>query len=383
MKIYAFHLLNDFSGSPKVLRQSINAWVNAGHNVTLVTSKGGEGFLSDIQGVDYQCFWYKLAANRILRLLFLVFSQLFLIMNLFFRVKKEDVIYINTVFPFGAACLGYLKGCRVIYHLHETSIKPAVLKSFLFGWMKLVADEIICVSHFLAKQEAIKNKKAHILHNALENEFIFQALLYDKKVNPLKNVLMVCSLKDYKGVKEYVQLAKVLPEYQFSLVLNTNRDSINTYFKNVDLPANLILFSTQTDLHPHYAKADIVLNLSRPDQWVETFGLTVLEAMAYSLPVIVPPVGGVTELVEDGINGFQVDCRNIEALSEKLKIILEDETRYKSMCIAALQKAQHFTQDIFDSKSLCLLEGKSFDQRNQFSLQSASDQELMNFMLNL
>jgi len=32
---------------------------------------------------------------------------------------------------------------------------------------------------------------------------------------------------------------------------------------------------------------------------VETFGLTILEGMTYKLPAIVPPVGGVIELVEE------------------------------------------------------------------------------------
>ena len=266
MNIYAFHLLNDFSGSPKVLRQSVQAWVQRGHEVTIVTSSGREGFLSDIHGVSYQYFWYKLAANRFLRLLFLLTSQVILIAQLLFKVKKEDVIYINTVLPFGAACLGVLKGCRVIYHLHETSVKPVILKQFLFGWVKLAADEIIYVSHFLANEEKVKNKKLHILPNALDNEFLSQAQSHNHENTLKENVLMVCSLKTYKGVKEFVRLAAGFPNYKFRLVLNADNNSITNFFRETILPGNLNILPTQTNLHPHYASADIVLNLSHPDQ---------------------------------------------------------------------------------------------------------------------
>ena len=40
-KIVCFHLYNDFSGSPKVLRQVVRGFLEQGHEVDLVTSRGG------------------------------------------------------------------------------------------------------------------------------------------------------------------------------------------------------------------------------------------------------------------------------------------------------------------------------------------------------
>jgi hypothetical protein len=52
MKIYAFHLLNDYSGSPKVLRQTTwrKDWIQNGIECHIVTCSGREGFLSEIKG---------------------------------------------------------------------------------------------------------------------------------------------------------------------------------------------------------------------------------------------------------------------------------------------------------------------------------------------
>lgn len=359
MKIYTFHLLNDYSGSPKVLMQSIKAWVKAGHEVTVVTSKGREGFLSDLPGVDYEYFWYKLGSNQIMKIIFLLWSQLSIFMKLLFIVKKEDLIYINTVLPFGAAFLGLVKRCRIIYHIHETSMKPIIFKKMLFNIVELTTEEVIYVSKYLSQEEKINCEKTYILHNAIENDFINIASSQKENSISYKNVLMVCSLKDYKGVHEFVELSSIQKQYQFKLVVNASQLEIDQFFKGEALPENLEIFATQTNLHPFFSWADVVLNLSRPDEWVETFGLTIIEAMAYGLPVIVPPVGGVTELVENGINGYFSNSRNIVDVSNKLEAILKNASLYDRMKRSALKKIENYKEDVFVSRSLEIIENGS------------------------
>ena len=68
---------------------------------------------------------------------------------------------------------------------------------------------------------------------------------------------------------------------------------------------NLKVYARQKDVVPFYREASVVLNLSNKEQFIETFGLTALEAMVFGLPVIVPTVGGIAEMVEDGVNGWR------------------------------------------------------------------------------
>lgn len=341
-KIYAFHLLNDYSGSPKVLMQLATKWVDEGHEVTLVTCAGRQGFLSDIAGVSYQFFHYQWSSNAWLRLLFLLMSQLHLVWKTLWLVKKDDLVYINTVLPFGAAFLGKIKGCRVVYHIHETSMKPLLLKKILFGIVRFAADDVVYVSRYLAHEERVPSARAHIVYNSIEPDFAQKASTFQRPNRPPAHVLMVCSLKAYKGVNEFVELAKNLPQYQFRLVLNADQGAIDAWLLPELYPDNLEVFSTQTNLHPFYQWADLVLNLSRPDGWVETFGLTVLEGMTYGLPVIVPPVGGVTELVEEGRNGYLVDCRDAGLLQQRVRQILDSPEQYARMRAYAQEKSVQF-----------------------------------------
>lgn len=95
----------------------------------------------------------------------------------------------------------------------------------------------------------------------------------------------------------------------------------------------------------------MVLNLSRPDAWVETFGLTVIEAMAYGIPVIVPPVGGIAELVENGINGYKADSRNVNHVSHLLKEILDENALYNYMQLQAIKLVKSMTKMVLSSRA--------------------------------
>jgi len=350
MRVIAIHLLNDYSGSPKVLKQLLTGWAKRGIDLHLYTCNGREGFLSGLPHVKYHFYWYRFMKNPVLRLLFLMSSQFLLAFKLLFSLKKNDVVYINTVLPFGAAIAGKIRGNKVIYHVHETSMKPIIFKKFLFGVVNLFADEVVYVSNFLANQEPVKIKK-RVIYNVLEEDFVKQAMTNKNRDKDQKIVLMICSLKSYKGVDEFLKLALTNSRYLFKLVVNASALEIEHYFSNVMLPENLVIYPTQADTHPFYSEASVVVNLSDPKLWVETFGLTILEAMAYGLPTIVPPVGGVTELVIEGKNGYLIESKKIDEICEKLNELLDHKELYKSMSFHAFEMSKQFNLELFEKNS--------------------------------
>ncbi len=358
MKIFACHLLNDYSGSPKVLMQLVKGWTANGKEVTILTCSKRKGFLSDINDVSYTYYWYKLASNPFVRLLFLIASQFLLFIKLVKIADKNDIIYINTVLPFGAALAGRLKRCKVIYHVHETSISPKLLKKILFSMVKWFATDVVYVSTYLKKQEDIPNVTKHILYNAIEEDFYQKARKDINKKNTAKNVLMICSLKRYKGVFEFVELASLNQTYEFRLVVNANQIEIDDFFRTTFLPINLRIYPVQTNTHSFYSWADIVVNLSRTDEWIETFGLTILEGMAYGLPAIVPPLGGISELIEENKNGALVDSLNMKILSKRLREILDNGILYDQMKTNSFSKIDSFREKEFVQKSLDILDLK-------------------------
>jgi glycosyltransferase involved in cell wall biosynthesis len=68
-----------------------------------------------------------------------------------------------------------------------------------------------------------------------------------------------------------------------------------------------------------YDAADIVCQVSR---WQEAFGQTIAEAMACQKPVIGTRVGGIPELIEDGGSGYLVDAGDVEAIANRILMLL-------------------------------------------------------------
>ncbi len=347
MKIIFIHLLNDFSGSPKVLSQIVKSYKNKTDDVEIFTSKD-EGFLSNIVDKHHN-FFYKRFENKFLTLFSYTLSQF----HLFFKIlfSKSDIVYINTLLPFGAALGAKISGKEVIYHIHETSIRPNILKKFLRYIVRNTASKIIFVSNDLEQKEKFENKKSFVIHNALENSFlkIASKYTYSHKHENKFVVMMICSLKDYKGIPEFLKIAKKLELHEhisFRLILNSEQNEIDDYFKNKKFK-NIEIFSKQKDLEKFYSSSSLVLNLSRIDDCIETFGLTIVEAMAYGVPVIVPPVGGPIEIVEEDKEGFLISSYDVDKVAKKIEELANDEKLCMNLSSNARKKALDFSEDIF------------------------------------
>jgi L-malate glycosyltransferase len=63
----------------------------------------------------------------------------------------------------------------------------------------------------------------------------------------------------------------------------------------------------------------------------ESFGLVALEAMACEVPVVVSKVGGLVEVVTDGVDGYLVEPRNVDQMAARAITILGDDSRRREM----------------------------------------------------
>jgi glycosyltransferase involved in cell wall biosynthesis len=105
--------------------------------------------------------------------------------------------------------------------------------------------------------------------------------------------------------------------------------------------ADVHLFGLRTDVERLYPKADVVVLTSR----AESFSLVALEAAASAVPVVAPRVGGLPEVVLDGVTGLLYEHADPAEPARTLLRLLNDRDLHASMGAAAARHAQEFSHE--------------------------------------
>ncbi|MDA9212533.1 glycosyltransferase [Gammaproteobacteria bacterium] len=325
-KRYIFvHMLNDFSGSPRVLADFSMAEAIQHENISVVTSRTS-GFLDSVHG-ERISFWYPRSKSNVfnfisfglahLQCFFIVF---FLIMRSYFFGEKPIVLS-NTLLSLSSMLVCRILRARSVVYVHELSIKPKLMHQIAVRVIEYCADDVIFVSKFLKKQFSFKAPLSVVIPNGLRNDFNDSNYLdFDRKFLKGK-VLFVGSLKEYKGIFELITISKMMPEIIFSGILNCSDKELADFIRDNDIPRNLAFESRVDDLENRFRGAFLVLSLSKPKMWVETFGLTILEGMSCGCPCVVPPVGGHLDFFDSscGLVADSADTKIITNFILKLK----------------------------------------------------------------
>ena len=162
-------------------------------------------------------------------------------------------------------------------------------------------------------------------------------------------VLFVGRLEWWKGpdiVAEAIpHILRTLPNVRFTFVGSDGAWSGGQRFSDLlqsSLPAQCLakirfLASVSHDRMPDlYRTATVVVV---PSRW-EGFGFVCAEAMACGRPVVASRVGGLAELIEDGVSGLLVTPEDPNALADALIRLLRDKKRRQQMGQAARRRAE-------------------------------------------
>jgi len=358
-KVVCFHILNDYSGSPKVLKNVLAGLSECNMPIDLITSRGGVlDELKAKKNIQFFYFSYKFSENQIVTLLRYTVVQLYLFFFSFkYLFQKNTVFYINTILPVGAALAGRTMGKKVVYHYHENAFIKSAFYRILCKIMLVIASDIICVSEY-QRNFLSRTKNVTVIPNTLPEEFTNQFTPSPQNSFEQKTVLMLSSLRLYKGTLEFIELVGRLPQYKFELVINDTQVSIKEFLMKhqIEKLNNLIIYERQNDVVPFYKRASIVLNLSDKKRFIETFGLTVVEAMTAGLPVIVPTQGGIAEMVEDGVNGYKIDIQELNKIENHINVILSDFELYQKLSENALKMAKNYDSKNVTDRILQIIE---------------------------
>lgn len=137
------------------------------------------------------------------------------------------------------------------------------------------------------------------------------------------------------------------------LLIGGLTDEIKPFFKKYEGKFRYVGSVPQTELANHYSQSSVFVLNSIHDG----FGMVIIQAMACGLPVIATENTGGPDIIRDGVNGFIIPIRDVEALKNKLRFLYENPAIQKAMGEMAQKKAvSGFTWDDYGNKMIKLYE---------------------------
>ena len=180
------------------------------------------------------------------------------------------------------------------------------------------------MNYFLQKEIIPENKAILIKSSGVDTDFFKpmpknKKLMQELKINNKPVVLMVARVIKDKGVLEYIKAAENLKENAIFLYAG----EIDKGNKNAFIPdwKNVKYLGFRKDIKDLISIVDIVVLPS----YREGTPRTLLEAGAMGKPLITTNAPGCREVVKDGYDGFLVPIKDVNALTEKIKILIENK----------------------------------------------------------
>ncbi len=173
-----------------------------------------------------------------------------------------------------------------------------------------------------------------------------ESVNYDQ-VNFNNFILFVGRIHETKGLQHLLMALKACPDGLKLVVIGEGdyKSEIEKLISQNKLGHRIefLGWRSQERLREHYLNC---LALVVPSLWPEPFGIVGIEAMSYKKPVIAYDVGGISDWLEDGANGFLVERNNIDELAEKVKILYFNKEKAIQMGKEAEIKFKNlFTKD--------------------------------------
>jgi len=358
---------NIFGGAVTVVKDITEELAKRGHKVTIVTSDAKDRIHR--VGTRYrvangvEIYYMKNLSMMTVKFLNYLFITPEISNFLESRLKEYDLIHMHSYRSYqNIVVYKYAKKYRIPYIVQPhggvvRNIPHSVLKYMLklvfdHAWgYKILRDASKIIA--LCKDEerllnaiGIPRNKIVVLPNGIDltklpsiprGRFRSNYDIHDDA----KIVLYVGRISPEKGLdfllKSFVKLVKIHKENTVLVIVGPDMGYLQNIMRlakmfGVDdkvivvgpLPHDDRLFSA-------YADADIVVI---PSEY-EAFPKVVLEAYAYGKPIIATKTGALKDVVLDGVTGFLVEYGDVEALTEKMRLLINDEHLTMSMGKAA------------------------------------------------
>ena len=283
------------------------------------------------------------------------------------RIRKTifaheiDTVFCINMFSFFLTKLGLLFSNQIQFYLSLHSTAPVSFKNHLANhiYFRFVNRKDIVIyicknqKKFLKRKYFISSFHDEVIYNGIDTAFFDPALFSDFNTQLLRDqygiapsdmlILKVARLRTEKGHLDAINALSILHS-QFGLMAHLlfvgNGDevfisSLKDLASKSGLDGFIHFSGIQSDVRKFYMISSIFTLTSNS---IETFSLAALEAMSFSLPCSLTDIGGASEMISEGVNGFLTQPQNSFSIAKSWSKLLHGEFDKQHIRDLVLQK---------------------------------------------
>jgi L-malate glycosyltransferase len=209
------------------------------------------------------------------------------------------------------------------------------------------SDAVTAVSEYLRRrtiEEFQVQRPVTVVPNFVDCDVYRRAqsngLPRDKFARPDEGILIhISNFRPVKRVEDVIEIfSAVRKDHKARLLMvgdGPERPKAEWLAKTHGVAEYVQFVGKQNEMNELLSISDILLLPSE----LESFGLVALEAMACEVPVIATRVGGIPEVVRDGIDGYLYDVGDVRSMAQGCAAILRDSQLHQRLGTAARERA--------------------------------------------
>lgn len=323
MKIFQVITVSEYGGAQSVVANLCRGLLQQGDRVFLLYGGDGEAW----GGLDASVTRLRIGKHR----KEVSWKDVFVWMKLlYFRFRyRPDIVHLHSSKMGALGRLAFAKK-KTVYTVHGFDSMRTAFRRFLFVERLLapVSGCVVGVSNYdLAgmKEERIK-APLKMVYNGIP-DYAQENVAPDPDVaDSLQQIrsrygriiLCIARISKQKNFELFLATALRLPQYAFVWI--GNEETIP------GLPPNVFCLGNQSRAYRYLGFADLFMLPSH----YEGLPVSIIEAMCFSKPVLASRVGGVPELIDQGVTGYALD-NDADAFAAHIQLIARDDSLIAAM----------------------------------------------------
>lgn len=276
--------------------------------------------------------------------------------------EKLDLLHVHYAIPHATTAflaremLAAQHPLKVVTTLHGTDITLVGQEASFYAISKFSierSDGVTAVSQFLREETyrafGCVSSELEVIPNFVNlREYHPGAAAARESLAPADHKLLshVSNFREVKRVKDviriFARLRKAMPATLMMVGDGPERPDAENEARELGVASDVRFLGRLDTVAPLLAASDLFL---LPSQ-TESFGLAALEAMACGAPVVAARVGGLPEVITDGVDGILEPPGSVEAMARRAMTLLRDVELHAAMREAAVARARLFSTDV-------------------------------------